>query len=134
MNAVTELINNLLAVDFDGIDAEVIRDHADLLTQLNRDQLDKGLDADGKSLGQYASIKYKGRLRPVDLLQSGAFRGGFGYDTETGAFIATSSDPKTGFLQANYSDNIVGLPEDKYEVLQGILFERYVTAYRNGMY
>jgi hypothetical protein len=44
------------------------------ILRLNDQQLDRGLDADGKSLGKYKNYKYKNRFEPIDLKLTGEFR------------------------------------------------------------
>lgn len=117
MTAPLDQLDRLMGMPMDAILGESVERHESDIVELNLQQLDRGLDSTGKSLGQYASVKYKNRLQPVDLLDTGAFRGSFGVDTQTGGFVMNSTDSKTGFLTTRYGPDIHGVPEaDKPEV------------------
>src|SRR5690606_4055601 len=75
-----------------------IQQNEEKILDLNRQQLDRGLDSEGKSLGRYKNFKYKNRWQPVDLKLTGDFRNKFSLqvtDKETEIF---SQDVKENLL------------------------------------
>ncbi|MBD2705515.1 hypothetical protein IC229_33195 [Spirosoma sp. BT702] len=112
MTAALDQLDRLYALPVESIATVAVERHEDEITEFNREQLDKGLDSDGRSLGSYASRKYKGRLRPVDLLDTGAFRGSFNVDAQTGGFVVDATDSKTQKLTAKYGKAILGVSDE----------------------
>jgi hypothetical protein len=89
---------------------ESIAKNEDAIMDLNRQQLDRGLDSEGQSLGRYKNFKYKGRFQPVDLKLTGDFRNKFSLqvsDKETEIF---SQDEKEEKLKKKYGKQIFGVP------------------------
>lgn len=85
------------------------------ISDLNREQLNKGLRADGKDLGEYKNIGYKGRLRPVDLRDTGAFQEKIFAVPFQDKLELIGRDDKTEMLQDKYGDDIIGLSEEALE-------------------
>ena len=105
---------------FNAIDIPTAIDYAvsknkEQLEDLNTLQLDTGADTEGKSLGNYRNIAYKGRLNPVDLKDTGAFRKGLKVKSVKGVIEMDSTDTKTVKLTERYGDNIVGIPRKDIE-------------------
>jgi len=96
---------------FNQLDAfkRAVKKNRRAIIQLNLDQLDKGLDANSRSLGKYARLSYKGRLRPVDLLDTGRFRRAFEVEVDDTGITIYSIDVKTDLLVEKYGENIFGL-------------------------
>lgn len=102
---------------FKGIDLSKIIEDAmtandERILDLNRQQLDRGLDAKGKSLGKYASFKYKNRWEPVDLKLTGDFRNKFTLNRSRGKKKEAdifSQDQKQAKLEKRYGKDIQGL-------------------------
>lgn len=86
-----------------------IRDNAEPILDLNRQQLDRGLDAKGKDLGRYANFNYKGRLRPVDLLLRNDFRADMFVRVGKDSTEIFSFDWKTAKLTKRYGKDIFGI-------------------------
>lgn len=105
MDAGLDQLDRLLNAPLDTFTDRAVAVHESEIVKLNTDQLDAGINANGQSLGEYSSIKYKGRKKPVDLLLTGAFRGGFSVDPDTGGFLINTTDPKAAFLDKKYPDN-----------------------------
>lgn len=90
-----------------GAASEAANDIADA----NRANLRKGKRKDGSAVSpRYKSLKYKGRLSPVDLYRSGAFHKTI-RTTATKREVITGSDHTVkgfdlaGFLEVKYSGN-----------------------------
>ena len=96
-------INFYQAIDFS------VANHDSELEDLNTFQLDKGVDMEGKDLGQYKYLSYKGRLRPVDLKQEGDFRRSIKAISKQGQISFSASDWKAPILTKKYGENIIGL-------------------------
>ena len=112
-------INSVIITD--AIDYAV-KVHSSELEDLNTASLDEGTDTEGKSLGRYKSISYKGRLRPVDLNKTGAFRKGIKAKSVRGVIEMDSKD----------GDDIVGIPRKSIESgeVGDILLESIISKVR----
>jgi len=102
----------LAAVDLNDVIKKSIEINADMISDLVGFQLDKGLDGEGKDLGEYANFEYKGRWSPVDLRLTGAFRQSIVPGTYKDFFEMTATDPKTEKLTLWYGDAIIDLSEN----------------------
>ena len=51
-----------------------ILDKKEPILALNNEQLDRGVDAEEKDLGSYKNFSYKGRFKPVDLINFNTHR------------------------------------------------------------
>jgi len=120
MDAGLDQLDRLYNAPLDQFTEQAVQAHERDIVDLNKQQLDAGINANGASLGEYSSIKYKGRKKPVDLLLTGAFRGGFNVDPETGGFVVNSTDPKAAFLDKRYPDNR-GLTDENTAVTAQII-------------
>lgn len=132
-----DIISHLIAPKFNAIDIPTAIDYAvgknkEQLEDLNTLQLDTGSDTEGKSLGSYRSIAYKGRLTPVDLKDTGAFRKGLKVKSVKGVIEMDSTDKKTVKLAEKYGDDIVGIPRKDIESgeVGEILIEDIIFAIR----
>lgn len=112
----SKALQTIFTSPFKGIDMnKIIEDamavHEERILDLNRQQLDRGIDAKGKSLGRYANIKYKGRLQPVDLNLTGAYRKKKTLSRSKNKKEAEifSQDPKDPILVKRYGKDIDGL-------------------------
>lgn len=126
-------INIVQAIDF------AVNRHKEELEDLNTQELDKGLDMEGKSLGSYKNIAYKGRINPVDLKKSGDWRKSQKITSVNGVIDMTATNWKTRVLiegesrQRGYGEDILGIPRkdiDSGEVGQ-ILLDSIIIAVRN---
>lgn len=117
MTAGLEQLDRLADIPLEAVFDETIQQHESDIVAFNKEQLNQGLDSEGRDLGQYSSIKYKGRLRPVDLLDTGAFRSSFKVDPVSGGFVVAATDSKTAILEKRYGPDITGVPDrDKAEI------------------
>lgn len=109
---------------------EAIAANEDRIMDLNRQQLDRGLDSEGRSLGKYANFKYKNRFQPVDLKLTGDFRNKFSLqitDKETEIF---SQDAKEEKLKKRYGKDIFGIPDQFITNMQDIIEEDFIREYQ----
>lgn len=132
-------MDDILSIFYDPVAAldpltalkQAISSNDDKIMDLNRRQLDKGLDATGKSLGRYKNFNYKNRFQPVDLKLKNEFRGKFTLqisDKETEIF---SQDRKEKWLVKRYGLNIFGVPVPMIDTMQDIIREDFINNYRN---
>lgn len=108
---------------FKGIDLNrliglALEERADLINELNQQQLDKGLDSKGKDLGPYKNFNYKGRFRPKDLLRTGEWRGKFTVTAGKKEAILFSQDRKDDLLTGEYGPDIHGVPRQQYPTIE----------------
>jgi len=91
------------------------------LVQLNRDQMQIGVNAEGKTIGAYRSVSYakfkkemgsKAPYRVPDLLLTGAFQRDMILEVDEKDYFITSTDDKTDSLIEKYSDKIFGIGPD----------------------
>jgi hypothetical protein len=109
---------------------KAIGKNEDKIMDLNRQQLDRGLDSTGRSLGKYKNFKYKNRFQPVDLKLTGEFRNKFSLqisDTDTEIF---SQDQKEGKLVKKYGKDIFGVPSPLIGNVEDIIKEDFIENYR----
>ena len=94
-----------------------------LITDLNKDQLRKGLRSDNSKVGPaYAIYEYKLRYNPVDLLLHGDFYDSFYIDYDSEGFAIFATDWKTPKLTKKYGDLIFGLTENSLSLMRNDLF------------
>jgi hypothetical protein len=92
---------------------EVMDKQSELLEDLNKKQLRKGLRSDDSEITPYyRNISYKGRRKPVDLKQTGAFYESITVTVTDNSVIYDATNNKTETLQAKYGIKILGLSED----------------------
>lgn len=89
---------------------EAIEQNEEALLDLNRQQLDRGLDSAGKSLGKYRNFSYKDRFAPVDLKNTGEWRRKFTLAVDDRKSEIFSQDPKQKDLEKKYGKDINGIP------------------------
>lgn len=117
-----DILQGLVSRKMDALNIEqaidyAVKVHKEELEDLNTMQLDQGLDMEGKSLGGYKSIAYKGRINPVDLKKSGDWRKSQKVTSKNGVIDMTATNWKTRVLiegegrQRGYGEDILGLPK-----------------------
>lgn len=106
---------------------------ANEIIDLNRQQLDKGLDATGKSLGKYANFSYKGRLQPVDLNLTGSFRRKFYLIIDEKQTEIKSEDEKEGLLIWMYGKNIHGVPKYLIPNVRALILDDYQKFFKQQL-
>lgn len=104
------------------------------ITDLNREQLDIGLMADGNSLPDYSQTsieKFGKQPGPIRLYDTGDFWKGFYIDSGADAFDIRSTDEKETMLVANYSSEIFGLVANQRQRLAEIIKPLIVNKIKN---
>lgn len=102
--------------------SKIIRESEKEILDLNKQQLFKGEDATGKSLGEYISksyAKFKLLLNPlgvVDLMLTGKFYDGFFLKKYSFPIKIDSKDPKRDALVKRKGENIFGLNEESIRI------------------
>ena len=117
----------LRAVDIDLALRQSIDEHNDEISDLNTEQLNRGMKADGGSTGDYANVGYKGRLRPVDLFDTGDFHKSIHAKAFEKAFEMDADDPKTEMLKDRYGDEIIGLTKENVEATAELIKETFIN-------
>jgi hypothetical protein len=105
----TFFVDPFRSLDLNKLFQNALEKSQDTVFILNYQQLDKGVDAKGKSLGRYRNFKYKNRYTPVDLLLTGAWRGKFTLGTHKDYAEVFSQDVKEDMLVKRYGKDIEGL-------------------------
>jgi len=128
-----DAINIAQAIDF------AVKRHKEELEDLNTQELDKGLDMEGKSLGSYKNIAYKGRINPVDLKKSGDWRKSQKITSTNVVIDMTATNWKTRVLiegegrKGGYGEDILGIPKKDIESgeVGQILLDSIIIEVRN---
>lgn len=110
-----------------------IEKHEDDILDLNRQQLDRGLDAAGDSLGRYKNFKYKNRWQPVDLKLTGDFRRKFTLQSDEKETIIFSQDVKAPLLEKRYGVDINGIPSSMIPNMQELVEDDFVKEYKKQL-
>lgn len=105
------------SVDMQAIIAAGIEKHEQDIIDLNTQQLDRGLDAKGKSLGKYKNFKYKNRYEPVDLKLTGEYRRKKTVTAGKKHAEMFSQDEKAPMLEKKYGKDIEGLNSQNMDSL-----------------
>lgn len=99
------------------------------LVDINREQMQQGINAEGQTIGAYRSTAYakfkksmgsRAPYRVPDLLLTGAFQKDMILVTEDTDYYITSTDDKTGELVDKYSDKIFGISKNNQSKAQEI--------------
>ena len=129
-----ETIKNFLALPFKALDmealvAEAMQEKDEQIIDLNHQQLDRGLDSKGNSLGRYKRFKYKNRFQPVDLKLTGDFRRKDTLAAGKKSAEIFSQDQKEPWLTKRYGKDIHGVPDQAKsnvaELIKDSLGERF---------
>ena len=109
-------IKNFLVLPFKDLDmraliADAMSENDEPIMDLNKQQLDRGLDAKGETLGKYKNFKYKNRYQPVDLKLTGDYRNKFTLAAGTKSAEIFSQDFKDDILKKRYGKDINGIAQ-----------------------
>ncbi len=138
MGVVGEYVTTLFALPLELPDAaeslrKSLRKNDEKILDLNRQQLDRGRDATGGSLGRYRSFKYKGRWEPIDLKLKGDFRGKLTLEVGKNESNIFSQDQKAGVLEKRYGKDIYGVPVPFLPNVQEIILDDFVIDYQRQL-
>ena len=112
---------------------EAIAANEDKILDLNRQQLDRGQDSQGRSLGRYANFKYKNRFEPVDLKLTGDFRNKFSLQIDDKQTEIFSQDVKEEKLKKRYGKEIFGISNTYLPNMQGLIEDDFVKHYQQQL-
>lgn len=110
-------------------------DAEDEFIKLQREQMSLGIRSDdekihnlatGSTEYSYSYAKYKGKSSPIDLEDTGDFKGEIFLESEGENFNADSRDEKSAMLQRNYGTEIFGLGEDASRQWHPVVQEKLV--------
>ena len=92
-----DILQSIISQRLGSIDIEsaidfAVKQHHEELEDLNTMQLDEGVDMEGKSLGSYGKLVYKGRYQPVDLKKTGDWRKSQKVTSQKGVIEMTASN------------------------------------------
>lgn len=105
----TFFVGPFKAIDMGELIGKAFENKAEQILDLNKQQLDAGRDAQGKSLGRYKNFKYKDRFEPVDLKLKGDYREAFTLNADRKKGEIFSQDWKAPILEKRYGKNIEGI-------------------------
>ena len=103
--------DRLKAIAYAQLMKESIKEHEAEISDLNTEQMNQGVKGDGTEIGQYANLAYKGRLKPVDLYDTGSFQDKVYVEIYDDVFEMNSSDSKTEKLINKYGEKILDLTD-----------------------
>lgn len=117
MATIKTVLNRFETLDTDKVILETMQESTDTLADLNAEQINTGLKADGSEMPDYSFrsvFQYGKPPGPIRLRDTGAWQAGL-YVTVQGDKVAFSnSDDKDRMLTDRYGDKIKGLSE-KYK-------------------
>ncbi len=112
---------------------DAIIKHEETILDLNRQQLDRGKDAKGDSLGKYKNFKYKGRWQPVDLKLTGDFRDKFSLEVDDKQTTIFSQDKKDDLLKKKYGKDIFGVADPFIPNVTNAIEDDFVKNYQKQL-
>lgn len=111
MTTVDDMIGRIRTLNVKEVSYESVVESKDEITDIQREQMYKGLNAEGKKIGRYRNAKYarvKNEMNPLpgigipDLKLTGAFYSGFTTDVTPESFSTFSTDEKNSELIVKY--------------------------------
>lgn len=105
------------SLDTDKIVIEALTESADALADLNAEQINTGLKADGSEMPDYSFrsvFQYGKPPGPIRLRDTGAWQAGIYVKVEGDKVVFNNTDGKDQMLTDKYGENIKGLSE-KYK-------------------
>jgi hypothetical protein len=115
----------------------IILKHAHRAIDLNIEQLMNGIDAEGRSLGEYKSAAYaefKRSLNPrgvVDLRLTGDWQDEMYLEADKFPVYMNSSNWKTLKLTTDFGENILGLTQENKQKFLEAIKEDIIAYYRS---
>lgn len=143
MRTLGDLINASSRVDIPYLVSLSLIQSSEEYVRLQQEQMQSGLREDGKPIFNLKTgrdtyspgyAKYKGKSKPIDLRDTGAFQGDiFLHVDDATKFVVDSADSKSGKLQDNYGTKIFGLNEEKKVQFKPVAQKNLVTDLINEL-
>jgi hypothetical protein len=112
---------------------KAIEKNEEVIMELNKQQLDRGLDSKGKSLGRYKNFNYKGRFTPIDLKLKGDYRDKFTLGVDDKGSEIFSQDWKADIMDWRYGEDITGIPDQLLPNVQDLILDDFVNDYQQQL-
>lgn len=135
MGGIIELYNRIRSINLDQLKEQIISENEGIAVDMNKDQLEQGLDSNNSYLRAYRSpayAAYKNQLNPrpgfgnPDLLLSGDFYKGFTSEIKGDRMQIASSDEKNNKLKGKYGEDIFGLNPANTKQFKDVNRESYL--------
>lgn len=143
MRTLGNLIDAASRIDLPYLVSSSLLESAGEYVRLQQEQMLSGLREDGKPIFNIKTgsdtyspgyAKYKGKSKPIDLHDTGAFQGDiFLHVDDATKFVVDSADSKSGKLQDNYGTKIFGLNEEKKVQFKPVAQKNLVTDLINEL-
>jgi hypothetical protein len=125
--------DRLKAIAYEQLLKESIKAHEPEISDLNTEQMNKGIKGDGSEIGQYANIGYKGRLKPVDLYDTGSFHDKVYVELYDDVFEMNSRDVKTEKLIERWGEKILDLTTENKNNTGEIIKPTFIEKVRQQL-
>jgi hypothetical protein len=121
----------------------IIKDHEDIIVDINTSQLMGGKRSDGSDMPQYSrvSVEQYGKPEgPIRLFETGEFHRGFFLETEKFPVLFNSRDSKTAMLvegtrfKPGYGEEIFGLTKTNLQQFTLDYLKEAVAAYYRNLF
>jgi hypothetical protein len=133
MASIKQMLNRFETLDTDKVIQETMQESADTLADLNAEQINTGLKADGTEMPDYSFrsvFQYGKPPGPIRLRDTGAWQAGLYAKVQGDKVVFESTDDKDKMLTDRYGDNIKGLSE-KYKA--EAIREKVRPVFKNKM-
>lgn len=117
-----------------------LEDSAEVFTDLQKEQMLRGERSDGKPIFRISTgsdeyspayAKKKGRKKPIDLRDTGDFQSELFMDVREEELFIDSADSKSGMLQKDYGEEIMGLQDDPMSEFAEKAAEKIIVRVEN---
>lgn len=116
MASISKMKARFERLDTDTIAEEAVRESANKMADLNAEQINSGIKADGSYMPDYSLrsvVQYNKPYGPIRLRDTGAWQQGLRVTVQGSSVVFDSTDGKDRMLRDRYGDAIEGL-SDKY--------------------
>lgn len=117
MATIAKMLTKFEALNTDAIAVDTMEESKEVLADLNAEQINTGLKADGTEMPEYSFrsvFQYGKQPGPIRLRDTGAWQAGIYVNVDGQSVNFSSTDSKDKMLTERYGDEIHGLSE-KYK-------------------
>lgn len=117
MATILEMKKRFEAIDTDAISLKAVEESTEQMANLNAEQINTGVKADGTEMPDYSLrsvVQYGKPYGPIRLRDTGAWQAGIYVRASGDAVTFSSTDNKNSMLEERYGEDILGLSE-KYK-------------------